>query len=142
MWNYYLVLIYLAVLVLTDVKTKKIPLKLILFGSIPAVVCAIVAVLTERSAGIGLLMGFIPGIVMLMISWLSKGAGLGDGIVLLQLNLFLLMEKVVVAFAISLLAIGVFSAAVLVIGKAKRQTRIPYMPFLWIGCLGMMLVCG
>jgi len=86
--------------------------------------------------------GALPGGLLLVLAGLDCGAGAGDGIVLIQLDLLLLLDKVVIAFGISLMAMGIFSVVLLCLKKGRKDLRLPYMPFLWLGCLGALGICG
>lgn len=135
-------LIYLGILVFWDARKREIPVNLLLMGTVLAVGTALCRLGFGGGTWAELLLGSIPGIVLLNLAWLTKNVGLGDGIVLLQLDLFLLLERVVMTFAISLMVIGGFALILLLFRRSKKNLRLPYMPFLWIGCLLAWLVCG
>ncbi len=137
-----LALLYLGILVFWDVRKQEIPVKLLLLGTTLAVGAAFFRLLSGGDSWAELLMGAVPGIVLLILAWLTKNVGFGDGIVLLQLNFFLFPERVVLTFAISLMVIGGFALALLLFRRSKKDMRLPYMPFLWIGCLSAWLICG
>lgn len=138
-----MVLVYMGVLTLLDAKKRELPLKVLAAGTVWAVGAAACQLLKGEGSWMELLLGAIPGIILLNLAWLTDSMGIGDGIVLLQLNLCMFVEKMVVAFGISLLAIGVFALPILLVKRgSSRGMRLPYMPFLWIGCLASWLLCG
>lgn len=133
---------YLSILVIWDARTKELPVKLLGLGTILAVGMAVFRLSTGTCSCAELFMGAAPGAVLLILAWLTKSVGLGDGIVLLQLDLFLLLERLVMTFAVSLTAIGCFALMLLLFKKSGKDLRLPYMPFLWLGCLSARLICG
>lgn len=137
-----LALIYLGILVFWDARKREIPVNLLLMGTILAVGTAFFRLRGGEGSWAEMLFGAIPGMVLLNLAWLTKNVGFGDGIVLLQLDLFLFLERVVLTFAISLMVIGGFALILLLFKRSKKDMRLPYMPFLWIGCLSAWLVCG
>lgn len=138
-----MVLVYMGVLTLLDAKKRELPLKVLAVGTVLAVSAAACRLLKGENTWIELFLGAIPGMILLNLAWLTKSTGIGDGIVLLQLNLCMFAEKMVVAFGVSLLAIGAFALLILLVKRGgSRGLRLPYMPFLWIGCLASWLLCG
>ena len=135
-------MIYLAILSVMDAKKREIPLWLLALGMLPAVMAAVFGIWRGGRAWEELLMGLVPGMVLLCMAGLGKGAGAGDGIVLLQLGLFFSLEMAVMAFAISMIVISMFSLVLLLIKVARKETRLPYLPFLWLGCLGALTLFG
>lgn len=137
-----MVLVYMGVLTLLDAKKRELPLKVLAVGTVLAVSAAACRLLRGEGTWMELFLGAIPGMILLNLAWLTKSTGIGDGIVLLQLNLCMFAEKMVVAFGVSLLAIGAFALLILLVKRGSRGLRLPYMPFLWIGCLASWLLCG
>ncbi len=137
-----LALAYLGVLAIWDAKTKELPAKLLRAGTVLAIGMGCVNLAVGAGSWGELFLGAAPGAVLLILAWLTKSVGIGDGVVLLQLNFFLFFERVVLAFAFSLLAAGGFALALLIFRRCRMDRRLPYMPFLWIGCLFTWLVCG
>lgn len=136
------VMIYLAVLAILDGRKREIPLRILALGAIPAMGVAGHMLLRGAVSWETLLFGAVPGAVLLALAGMSRGAGAGDGMVLLLMNFVLFLERVVLAFGISLIAIGAFSALMLLLKKGGKELRIPYLPFLWLGCVGAILLCG
>ncbi len=65
--------------------------------------------------------------------------GLADGIVLLATGLFLEPGSGFAVFSLSLFILALFSVALLLMGKAGRNTKVPYLPFLWLACVIQMV---
>lgn len=133
---------YLGLLAILDVKKRELSLAVLGVGSLGALFCGGYYVIMKMTSWEGLLWGTVPGVILLLLAGLTKSAGLGDGIVLLQMNLFLLLDRVVFAFGLSLIIMGAFSAVFLLVRRGCKDVRLPYLPFLWLGCLGSVLCCG
>lgn len=133
---------YLAIISISDAKNRKLGVGIILVGSGISMGISAYSLYVGKVSCLELLLGAIPGILMLCISGATKAAGLGDGIILLQVNGILFLERTTAAFCISLIGIGIFSVFVIVFCSRKRNLKLPYMPFLWLGCLTAGLLCG
>ncbi len=135
-----LALAYLAFLSWLDVRDRVLPCFLLALGMIPAGFAAMHGIFVMEQPWETLVFGLVPGLLFLCLAGLRLGAGAGDGIVLLQMNLYFFWAKIVLAFGISLLLIGAFSLVMLLTKHGKKDTRLPYLPFLWLGCCGAMLL--
>ena len=135
-------MIYLAVLAIMDARRREISAIVLALGSVASVVMAGWLLLCGSTSWEMLLFGAVPGLLLLALAGMTGGAGVGDGIVLLQLNFLLLLDRVVIAFGVSLLVMGAFSAVTLLTKLGKKDLRLPYLPFLWLGCLVAICICG
>ena len=134
--------IYLGVLALMDAKERELSWWVLALGGVLAILCAGILLASREVTFDMLLFGAIPGVLLLVLAVLTKGIGIGDGIVLLEASTFLLLERTLVAFGLSLMIMGAFSAVLLFLKKAKKELRLPYLPFLWIGSVGALFYCG
>ena len=128
-------MIYLAVLSLMDARRRAISAWLLLLGSILAAALAGWLLWQGTEHWEELLFGAVPGVILLAIAGMTGSAGCGDGIVLLQVSLLLLMERAVIAFGVSMVVMGAFATVILLKNKKNKDLRLPYLPFLWLGCL-------
>ena len=125
--------IYIAVLSLEDLLKKSVPVALLAAGVlfIPA------GLLTEGAESISIadnILGLIPGAVLLVISFVSRGQiGAGDGCLVMMLGASLRIETVIRILTAELLLITVFSGVMLVMRKLKRKSTLPFIPFLFAG---------
>ena len=134
-------MIYLAVLAMMDARKREISTKVLAMGSCVSLVVAGWLLHRGSITWEALLFGAVPGMLLLALAGMTGGAGVGDGIVLLQLNFLLLLDRVVIAFGVSLLVVGAFSAVMLLTKLGKKDLRLPYLPFLWLGCLVALCIC-
>lgn len=72
---------------------------------------------------------------MLVLARVSGMVGCGDGWTLVNIGLFLDYKTCILIWIISLFLMSLFSVGMLMAGKARRDTRIPYMPFLVLASL-------
>ena len=135
-------MIYLAVLAIMDARRREISAVVLVLGSFAAVGMAGWLLLCGSTSWELLLFGAVPGLLLLALAGMTGGAGVGDGIVLLQLSFLLLLDRVVIAFGVSMLVMGAFSAVILLTKQGKKDLRLPYLPFLWLGCLVAICICG
>ena len=132
---------YLAVLAVLDARRREIESWILLLGSLGALLAAGVFLVRGMVSWDQLLFGAVPGVILLALAQTTHSAGAGDGIVLLQVSIFLLLERTIVAFGISMIVMGGFCAVLLLLKKGSRDMRIPYLPFLWLGCLVAICTC-
>lgn len=132
MWIKTLILGYLVILGIKDGKDRKIPLQwlvagAVLLGGIGVWKC----VLGEMNRW-EILLGVIPGVLLLAVAWLTGKAGCADGVVLMELGLCLGYRESLFLFGFGLLLLSIVSVILLLLRKVKKDTRMPYLPFLAI----------
>ena len=72
-----------------------------------------------------------------MISVLSRGKmGMGDGLLILAMGSVLNMGELLGTLCLALLLCGIYAGLQLCVFKKKRDTEIPFAPFLLAGYLG------
>ena len=141
MWITICFMIWLGVLGLMDIRYRKVPVWLMVAG----VMAAAGVALYRYLAGAGdfcvpgglqrLSYDLVPGGILLAVSITTGRTGLADGIVLLATGLFLEPGGGFVVFSLSLFVLALVSVALLLLGQAGRNTKMPYLPFLWVACL-------
>ena len=88
----------------------------------------------------GICRALIPGIILVAIALSTKKAGWADGVVLLLLGIQTNYEKCMVAVLVALFLMAVLSVVLLVLRKVKKDTKLPFIPFLAMGWfLGLFL---
>lgn len=82
----------------------------------------------------------LPGTLFLIISRITKeGVGYGDGCVILILGIYLGVWSTVEVCMIAVLIMALVSMAGMALWHWKRTKRLPFLPFLAVGYLGMMI---
>lgn len=130
-------LLWMSVL---DIRSKSVPAWLIGLGGAVALAVSLV----ESFSGIAeqgtwwnyvgaLFGGIIPGGCLLMLAFVTKTIGSGDGAVVTLLGMVLGFRKSILVLCIGLFFAALGSTVLLVIGKVKRNTCLPFLPFLTVG---------
>lgn len=134
------VTVWLIMISIFDIRTRKIPVWMLMAGC----VCAAPILAVRWSGGVvgygDVLKGMLPGVLLLVAALGTKKVGYGDGAVLLLLGTAVGGPKSWMLFGISLFFISGFSLALLALKKVKGRTKIPYLPFL--AAAWMLVVMG
>ncbi len=59
--------------------------------------------------------------------------GLADGLLIVSTGMILKGERLIMAIGLAMILAGLFAGVLLVIRKAGRKSRIPFVPFLTVG---------
>ncbi|MDE7355051.1 MAG: hypothetical protein K2O06_18685 [Acetatifactor sp.] len=135
MWRNILAACWLTILSIWDIRYKSVPVWMLGAGA----AAAGGALLYEIAAGaidpIGLCMALLPGTVLMTAALCTNHAGWGDGVVMLILGACLKREESLLAFFTGLVLTALFSLILLILRRADRRTRLPFLPFLTLGML-------
>lgn len=124
-----MLLVYLSY---EDIRTHKISTWVLLAG----LVLAIVFLVWGRVLPVGeYLTGGALGISFIALSMLSKEIGMGDGVVLMILGLMVGIRHLIGILFVALVLCATVAAVLCLLGKAKRKSRLPFVPFLLGGFL-------
>lgn len=140
MWKEVITIIWLAVLSICDIRRKRVPLGLLLAGAMFAAAVSLYGGIKGEINIFQLCKSLIPGTVLLILAGATGKAGCGDGIIVMALGLVEGYELCLFTFFGGLVLAALFSGVLLIIKKAKRNTKIPFVPFLTAGWL--FAVCG
>lgn len=135
--SYIVAIIYLLGCSVFDFVWKRLPLWIVLTGSVTGIVVGLsqIYIFGQRD-WIDVLFGLLPGVCVTGIALVSEdGIGLGDGVVLLIIGLILGMQMTIMAAVIGLLLSTLVGVALLIFKKVGLQTSIPFIPFLTIGVM-------
>ena len=84
---------------------------------------------------------FWAGTIAAVISVLTRGEiGFGDGLLILAMGSVLKSGELLGVLCAALLLCGIYSGLQLLVFKKKRDTEIPFAPFLLVGYLGGILL--
>lgn len=128
-----IVLIMLAACSWEDILHRKIFLQWLIYFAIAGVLCW--KLITKQPFTM-LILGVIPGFVFFLFSFVSHGSiGLGDGILLMALGIYLGAATIVRVIFYSVF-ISAFCALFLYFGKNKgKDYEMPFVPFIFIAFL-------
>lgn len=132
--------VWLIVMSVVDMRNRQVPLwMLTVQAALAAGILIWGGINGELSIG-GICRALIPGVILVAIALSTKKAGWADGVVLLLLGVQTGYEKCMVAVLMALFLMAALSAMLLVFHKVKKDTRLPFLPFLTMGWfLGLFL---
>jgi leader peptidase (prepilin peptidase)/N-methyltransferase len=85
--------------------------------------------------------GILLGLFFVILSKVTRGQiGIGDGYVLCAIGLILGIGKCVILLSYAFLLTSVVSIVLLVFFRWNRKRTIPFVPFLFMGYLGCILI--
>ena len=128
----------LGFLALEDIKTHKIrSMSIIVF----ALVGAILSFLNGNWFDWRLILGFIPGIIVLFLGLLTKETiGYGDGLVVLALGCYLNIFEIIGLSMLALTLAGLAAVFLIVVYHKGKKELLPFVPFLFVAHLIVILL--
>lgn len=123
---------YLTVLAICDVRTKKIPMVWLKIGYIVAAAYVVWQGINQPFDTFWpeLIKSLGPGMLLLAAGRVSGKIGEGDGCVLLVVGSILGSKKTLLVFSGALFLAALTGTILLVLGKAGKDSKIPFIPFL------------
>ena len=132
------VLIVLVIEAVTDFKKKEVN---IVFPVLLAAAATVMLFFTKDISLLNSIIGIAEGVLLILISFLTKGEiGMGDGILLAACGLMLGGKDNLIMFFFACLSSAIVSALIMLIKKADKKTKIPFVPFMIPGFLIMVLL--
>ncbi len=133
MWRELITAVWLTVMSVCDIKRKRVPILLLCAGAVLAGV-----VLVYRGTGgeadvPGICKALLPGVVFLILAKATEKAGCADGIILIVLGLVEGYQSCLYICLGGLISAALISGTLLMLRKVKRNTKIPFVPFLAAG---------
>jgi len=119
-----------------DWKTREAPLWLILTaGAIGLGIC-----ISAKREFISVLYALIPGILMILLSFATEGKlGIGDGIFVSILALFMEWKQVCIMTGVAFFLAGVLSLGMIAVaqihGYCVRERKLPFLCFMPLGVI-------
>lgn len=132
-----LTVIFLGICSVTDLLRKQIwwPFSLIVM-----VMAATIHFIQGKKGIWEILAGILLGAGLLFIAWATREAiGYGDGMVVAVCGASLGFVTVLQVLLLALCFAAVWSGLLLIFGKAKRKDRFPFVPFLLLAQLFIVL---
>lgn len=130
--------VFLLALSIWDVRKRAVP-SVVLWIGMTVAICFCLADLVTGNVQAAFCLRLLPGIGMLLIAICTKKAGSADGMVLLMLGMLLGFYACVLVWWGSLCLMAVASMVLLGFKKVKRDSRLPYLPFLGVVYLFCLL---
>lgn len=120
-----------------DLRRREIYIGLVILYGAAGLLCGIM----EKRSLMEWMISLSVGVLFAAMGVLSRGAiGMGDGWIILSLGCFLSMDLFMKTVMIGILSAALCSGLLLTIGRKNRHTEIPFVPFLFLGCIGGMFL--
>ncbi len=127
----YILIFYLLICSIVDVKEKKIPVYLLYIGICLSSFYFIFQFYTEERQISDLIISLIPGVSLILICKVSKDAiGMADALIFIITGLILTPYRSLLMMIIAFFLSFLFSCVLIIIKKAKKNARIPFIPFI------------
>lgn len=124
--------VYLVALAVRDMRRRSVPRWSLVLGLAGTMVYALMALWQGNMGIVDILLGMLPGGLLLVLAWFTHKIGYADGMVLLLLGVLYGYGQAVFALGISMLLASILSMILLALRKVRRNTQIPYLPFLTV----------
>ncbi len=123
-----------------DFRRKRVSIGFLAVTALVVTGMWIGGMLRDKTAAAEMLFSLLPGGMLTVAALLSKHAGWADGVILMLLGMSAGLRRCVVSFTVSILAISIVSLVLLTAKRVHRDTKIPYLPFLWVGYVAQLLL--
>ncbi len=121
------VMVFLVIGSVSDIRYKRIPIWLVACFGVLAAVLKVVDLLQQ--SGMELLSGVATGVFLIIVSVVTGGQiGIGDGLVFIVLGMYIGSDNVVLLI-IALILCAVTAGVLFVAKRVKRRDRLPFVPF-------------
>ncbi len=135
MYKEMIVAVVLSLFGIWDIKKRAVPTIFLVVGLLMSILCGVWECVSGCREWFSICCGILPGIVMLVVAWLTDMMGYGDGMVLILMGILYGYKACFFVLCISLFLLSIVSVILLAARKVKRNTKIPYIPFLGLACL-------
>lgn len=133
MWQWILLIPILVFQTVLDIRTRRINVYICLAGILVSLI------IRENIPGedvMNILKDIIPGVVMMALSYVTKEKiGKGDAVLIIFVGCVVGLGATLTMLFVSLLLSAVSSLILLALKKVRKETEIPFAPFLSIGVL-------
>lgn len=128
------VLVFLSICTVFDIRKKEIPLFLAGMGTMAAVGFTIWRIGNGTIFAAQIILSLLPGLFFLLAGWCTKEkVGYGDGILLLITGLMVGFNQCFTGLCIGLFLSAFFGVLLLFLHKVQKNSKIPFVPFLTMG---------
>ena len=125
---------FLALLSVQDILSKSLGARTLVVFLVSGVICAMI----QKTAVLTLLGSLIPGVFLVCVSRLTaESVGMGDALTVMAIGLFLGFWSTISLLGTALFLSIIPAAVLFMMGKGGKK-KIPFVPFLAIG--GVMLL--
>jgi leader peptidase (prepilin peptidase)/N-methyltransferase len=130
--------IFLAISAIIDIKRKEVSIKILIVFGVVGLIFYIIGQPISLLEEVG---GVVIGVLILLLYRITKGEiGEGDGWLLIVTGIFLGISRNFELLMSGLLLAAVCSLFLLLFKKAGKKKEIPFIPFLFLGYMGMVIL--
>ncbi len=123
-----------------DVRKKEVPIWEVIACFTISALSAVAGLYMGEKNLTDIVLSLIPGTLIVLVALVSREQiGYGDGLLILGSGPALGLYDLGMGTVIALFSSGVISGALLIMKKAGKKTRIPFVPFITFG-MGVMLL--
>lgn len=123
-----------------DWKYYGLPVWLLLMSILGGLGGALYSLLGKDASLINVGMAFLPGVIALILSYITREQiGYGDGLLMLAVGGCIGIQQTMVVVGIALGTSFVASVVLVILRKASRTQKLPFVPFL---CVGWLIAWG
>lgn len=134
--------VYTVLCAVPDCTHRRIPVLLSAAGMLAGAAFVFYRICLGEESWYTVLLSALPGVALWTLSFLTEGKiGRGDGDMVLVIGLLMGWEGCMAALCAACLFAAVFSGIGLMIKRLKRNSRIPFAPFLSAACLLLGVLC-
>lgn len=134
-----MLLIFLGIAAYFDCRRRRIPWSILGMGAVFMIICN---VMQWREFRTEIFWAVAPGLLLLLLARITgENIGYGDGISVLLVGGMAGIRNCIGALCVSLLLLSLVALVLLVIKRADRKTKIPYLPFLF-AAEGVLIACN
>lgn len=135
--------VVLIIISFFDIKKKSIPVVGVVLSIIPGIVQIVqrVILVSEAPGGsvkqiiMNAVVSVIPGCVLMLLAPLTGKVGIADGIVVISVGLITDYLFAIFSLGIGLIFLSLISLILMIKKKVGKNTTMPFIPFLTVGCL-------
>ena len=131
--------IWLSIMSVCDIKKKRVPILLLCAGAVLAGGVFMYRVIGGEGDIPGLGKALLPGILFLILAKTTEKAGSADGMILMMLGLLEGYRSCLYICLSSLILSALFCGILLMLRRVKRNTKIPFVPFIMLGWVTILL---
>lgn len=124
-------MLILMIASLSDIRTGRVSLWMVLFAGVCSLLSAAVGITDRMTTIPDLLVSLLPGAILLFIGFISANAiGYGDGLMMFMVGPLFGVECMVEGMLLAFFVSAIVSILLIVLRKVNRKTTIPFIPFL------------
>lgn len=135
MWKEAMTAAWLLIMSVADIRSKRVPMWMLGIGALGAAGVLLYEGVNGELNSWQVCRGLIPGVILLAAAFATGKAGQADGVIVILLGVLMGYDGCIAAALSGLFLLSLFSGILLALRRVKRNTKIPFVPFLTAGWL-------